>query len=178
MLKSCRQCGKQFDAKEAFHQFCTPGCKEQSQRSPGQRSAVQSSGRPPAPASVPAECMFTSFYENGHLRRAIYLEAAQKMADLCMREYLTTSQLRQLFFMLKSVEQRLKGEPELDFGIVQEAVWKFARQVEYQVKRGVMKSPTFAAFIAKHVDVACKDVKEFRGFVEYLTSIVAYLKEK
>jgi len=122
--------------------------------------------------------VFASFYENGHLRRAIYLEAAQKMTDLCMGEGLTTSQLRQLFFMLKSVEQRLKGEPDLDFGIVQEAVWKFARQVEYQVKRGVMKSPTFAAFIAKHVDVACKDVKEFRGFVEYLTSIVAYLKEK
>ena len=95
-----------------------------------------------------------------------------------MREGLTASQLRQLFHMLKSVEQRLKSEPDLDFGIVREAVWKFARHVTYQVKRGALESPTFSALVEKHIDLACKDAKEFVGFVEYLTSIVAYLKEK
>jgi CRISPR/Cas system CSM-associated protein Csm2 small subunit len=127
---------------------------------------------------VPREWVFDSFYEGAHLCRGVYLETARSIAAGCAGEGLTVTAFRGLFFMVKSEEQRMKADPARDFGSAKEAVWRFARQVEYQVKRNVIKSAKFAAWVEKHVDVACRDVREFRGFVECLTSIVAYLKEK
>jgi len=193
MTKTCLNCGKEFEPKESWHKYCSAECREADERRPARSGVIKAtpppgSGpqrrrdpKPPPPGNrsqLPKDCIFDSFYEGDTLRREIFLEAADKVTGICMREGLTASQVRQLFFMLKSMDQRLKAEPDLDFGLVKQTLYEFARHVKYQVGRRVLKSPTFAALVDKELDVACKNPREFRGFVQYITSIVAYLKEK
>ena len=194
MRKKCKDCGKEFDANESHHNYCRD-CypKRQSAASdssgkikasgpfgvkPQNRNPERHGGGPQQKVQLPEDCVFKTFYEEGQLKRGIYLESAQKVADICGREGLTSSQLRQLFFMLKSAQQHLKAQPDIPFAQVRQALYEFARHVNYQVNRGVLKSPTFAALVQKHLDLAAKDAQEFTGFVEYITSIVAYLKQK
>ena len=49
--------------------------------------------------------------------------------------------------------------------------------IRYNVKRQVLH-PVFQEFAERHLDVSTKNKKEFLGFIEYLTSIVARLKSK
>ncbi len=176
----CARCGRSFDDKGKGFKTCFQ-CSQSSQAgSSGQPTASRGGGSHGASASVPitADCVFTTFYENGHLKRAIFIEAAQKIAEDLSRQNMTATSLRHLFHMLKSVAKRLEAERELDFGVARTAAFEFYRQVEYQRKRDVIKSDLFIEFVRKHLDVMTKDKKEFLGFVEYLTSVMAYMKQK
>jgi CRISPR/Cas system CSM-associated protein Csm2 small subunit len=170
MTKICEQCGKEFEAREHFHRKCQDCFRGGSQASRGRTA--------PAQRSVPAECTFTTFYgEDGYLKREIYLESAEKMTGILESNDMTMNQIRNLFHMLKSASNVLKADPNADFGEARQTFYEFVRQVDYQHKRKHIPD-VFVKFVKDHVDVATKSAKEFDGFVQYLTSILARIKQK
>jgi CRISPR/Cas system CSM-associated protein Csm2 small subunit len=133
----------------------------------------------PPSADVPKECIFTTFYtSSGYLRREIFIEAAEKMSRLLTNERMTQSSFRSLFNMLKTVEQRIKKErEEIHDDEVRQTYYKFVEQCDYQVNRRII-THLFAKFARYHLDTVTKNKREFSGFVEYLTAIMARMKTK
>lgn len=177
---TCAQCGKQFNDKGRNFTTCFE-CSQSRQAGSSSHPTGSRRGGPRehnAPVPLLPDCIFTTFYEDDHPKRAIFIEAAQKIADGLSRQNMTATSLRHLFNMLKSVANRLEAERDLDFGIARTAAFEFYRQVEYQRKRDVIKSDLFIEFVRKHLDVMTKNKQEFLGFVEYLTSVMAYMKQK
>ena len=170
MIKTCEVCGEEFEARKASHrkcQICFRG---------GTQSERAKTG--PPPQTVPTECTFTTFYnEDGNLKREIFLESAERMTEIVESSRMTVSQIRNLFHMLKSASNVLKADPKADFGATRQTFYEFVRQVEYQHNRGHIPE-VFVKFVRDHVDVATKEPREFNGFVEYLTSILARIKQK
>jgi translation initiation factor 2B subunit (eIF-2B alpha/beta/delta family) len=162
----CQKCGKPL--KDPKYKLCYEcNQKARSEQAEGGKSLA-----------LPASCVFQSFYDDrGHLRRQIFIEAARELSDLFMKANISQTSIRNLFNLLKDMANRLQADRNLDFGIAQETFYRFVRQVEYNVKRQVL-NPIFQEFAERHLNVSTKDRKEFMGFVEYLTSIVARLKSK
>ena len=133
--------------------------------------------------TLPEECVFQTFYDsNKNLKRAVFIEAPEKAAQIFMNANISQTSIRNLFNLLKDIEKRIKADKKLDFGVAQEVFYRFHRQVVYNVgrkgDRGPLLHPIFKEFVDKHLDVATKSREEFLGFVEYLTGIVARLKTK
>lgn len=130
---------------------------------------------------LPPECVFKTFYDDkGFLKREIFIESAEKASKVFMDAGISQTSLRNLFHLVKSMDNRQRSEKNLDFGIVRETYLKFHRQVVYNANRkgdkGPLLHPVFKEFADKHLDVVTKDGREYSGFVEYLTSILARLK--
>jgi RecJ-like exonuclease len=162
----CQKCGK--PVKDPKYKLCFE-CNQKARSGQGETEKAM---------AFPPNCVFQSFYDDhGHLRREIFIEASRELSELFMRANISQTSIRNLFNMLKDMANRLQADRNLDFGIAQETLYRFIRQVEYNVKRQVL-NPIFQEFAERHLAVSTKDRKEFLGFVEYLTSIVARLKSK
>jgi hypothetical protein len=162
----CQNCGK--PVKDVKFKLCFE-CNQKAKSGQGETGKAM---------ALPQNCVFQSFYDDhGHLRREIFIEAARDLSELFMRANISQTSIRNLFNMLKDMANRLQADRNLDFGIAKETFYRFIRQVEYNVKRQVL-NPIFQEFAERHLEVSTKDRKEFLGFVEYLTSIVARLKSK
>jgi len=132
---------------------------------------------------LPSSCVFDSFYVNGFQRREIFVEAADIMADLLAHTNATRTSIRRLFNLLKATEQEITFSEEYPVQKAAERFYKFYRLVTYNNNRKISgKEPLlpdiFKLWVDKHLDVATKNCEEFLGFFEYLTSIMARLKEK
>lgn len=173
-MGKCKNCGKETFGN---YEYCM-NCKPKS-NNPGSSGVYSTAGQ--RSSALPAECVFKdSFYEpDGFLKRAIFIEAAEKMAQELQRQDppMTQTSLRQLFNMVKSIDMRLKADRKLPLGFIRESFFKFVVQTEYQTKRKVV-CDLFRDFVIAHEDLATKDQKEFRGFAEYLTAILARMKMK
>jgi hypothetical protein len=166
----CPNCGKR--KKPEF-----PICYDCSQQQRG--SSGSSRGGFSREEGLPQECVFDTFYtKEGFLRPEIFLAAAEKAASVFENGGMSQTTIRSLFYMLKAMEQRLKVEKNIPQGEVNEVFLKFIRQVEYQTKRQVIATKSFKEWVDTHTKVVLGSAKEFMGFVEYLTSIVARIKVK
>lgn len=157
-----------------------PGSRD---REPGRDSRRGPGGGPgrrsyPPNRGIPDKCIFKdSFYSpDGYLKSEVNIEAAAEMARVLEQEDMTQTSIRALFNFVKSIEQRLKSQRELGQGFIRENFSKFVTQVEYQLKRGVIKQG-FKSFVDAHLNLALKSEKEFEGFIAYLTAIVARMKQ-
>ncbi|OGP89562.1 MAG: hypothetical protein A2157_16885 [Deltaproteobacteria bacterium RBG_16_47_11] len=133
--------------------------------------------------NLPRECVFETFYDDqNHLKREIFIEAAEKASGIFMGANISQTSIRNLFHLLKDMANRLQADRRLDFGIARETFYKFHRQVVYNANRkgdrGPLLHPVFKEFVEKHLDTATTGREQYLGFVEYLTSIVARLKSK
>lgn len=173
-MGKCKNCGKET---LGGYEYCLQ-CARAS-RKPRQSSDRAHQTRRDYGPSVPAECIFGGgFYGNdGYLRKEIFMDAAEKMARILQSKRMTQASIRHLFNMVKAVEIRLKADRNLPMGFVRENFFKFVRQTDYQVGRGIIPG-IFRELVDAHKDIVVKDKEEFKGFVEYLTSIVARMKQK
>lgn len=167
----CQSCGKPL--KDPKYKFCYDCDQKMKREGTGDLQTV----------SLPKDCVFESFYDSGnHLKRAIFIEAAEKASEIFMNANSSQTSVRNLFHLLKDMANRLQAEKKLDFGVAKEVFYKFHRQVVYNVNRkgdrGSLLHPVFKEFVENHIDVATKSREEYLGFIEYLTSIVARLKSK
>ncbi|MDP8238813.1 MAG: type III-A CRISPR-associated protein Csm2 [Candidatus Hatepunaea meridiana] len=131
--------------------------------------------------TIPDKCTMENFYlpESGCLRPEIFLKEAETLADIFMnaKPSMSQSSIRSMFGMLKSTERRIKHEKEFHIDCVREVYYRFIRHCEYQNKRNIIPD-MFLDFANKHREIATRDKDQFRGFVEYLTSIMARMKTK
>jgi CRISPR/Cas system CSM-associated protein Csm2 small subunit len=181
-MGTCKECGKNaFEGYEYCPQ-CYQAMKGSRGGGGGQRGGQSRGGgyrqddRPHR--DPPGKQYFqTSFYDqDGYLRREVNIEAAEEAVRV-FRD-MTQSSIRQLFQMLKSVEARLDTmEPGKRAGFIREQYGKFVSQVEYQSGRKVIPF-AFKDFARAYYDIASSSEKEFRGFVQFLTAILARMKTK
>ncbi|RKX19780.1 MAG: hypothetical protein DRP26_02850 [Candidatus Zixiibacteriota bacterium] len=181
-MGKCKICGKQ--TLEGYD-LC-PQCGSESQKSkkenPGKyysqprRKYYDKSYKEP---QIPDSCVFKDgFYnEDGYIKREVFIESAEQMSDILQRKRMTQASIRHLFNMIKSIEMRLKADRDLPLGFIRENFYKFVTHTEYQVKRGIIPE-VFREFVDSHKDIAVRSIDEFKGFVQYLTSIVARMKQK
>lgn len=173
-MGKCKVCGKTTMGNYEFCMNCKP--KSANPPSSGGYSTGYKGG---SSRGVPPECIFKdSFYEaDGYLKKEIFMDAAEKMATIFQAESMTQTSIRHLFNMLKAIEMRMKTNRDLPLGFIRENFYKFVTHTEYQTKRAVIKD-VFRDFVESHSDIAVKNKNEFRGFVQYLTAIVARMKQK
>ena len=173
-MGTCKSCGKQTFGN---YEYCM-NCKPQGQKS-SQGGGYRSRDDHRETSELPAECIFTdSFYESdGYIKGEVYTDAAEKMARLFQREYMTQTSLRHLFNAVNAIKMKLKSDRSTPQGYIRENFLKIIAHTEYQAKRGVVKE-VFRKFMDTHKELAIKDRKEFLGFADYFMSIVARMKQK
>lgn len=118
-----------------------------------------------------------SFYENGFLRKEIFLDSAAEMARLFEENKMSQGSFRSLFNLLNFVDKKISADPKLPLPYVREQLYRFVTLCEYQHKRRVIQLE-FLMFVKAHLSVAEKSKEEFHGFVEYLKSIMARMRAK
>ncbi len=120
------------------------------------------------------------FDEKGHLKREIFIEDAKRLAEKFANDGLKHTALRHFFQKLRDIEFKLKRQKCFDsikddiYGLVPLAYYQYNRIVNN--RRVIPES--FKNFIEENVNLAVKSEENFRGFVEYLKSILAYSKER
>lgn len=130
----------------------------------------------PGTATVPKDCVFTSFYgENGFLRPDLYFGPPQVLAECFSKTGQTPTQLRKLYQSFLTVAGQLRN-PSVPFDAVCAQFGQFyTRGVVYQAKRGSVK-PSVKALFDVHLHLVLKSRQEMVGFLEYLTSILCYFE--
>ncbi len=154
----CPICKKKYYDPNRFTECYDCSKKKRGDRSRG--GQFQSGG-------LPRECVFNSFLNDAGLpRREIYIEAADTAANIFgnAKVKLTQGQIRQAFQMLKSMEQRVKAERNINPEIVFNSYYQFARQIEYQLKRNLIHEE-FAEFVRNQTDTDTISFDEFKVFV-------------
>lgn len=171
MIKTCKICKKPFDAKKDYYETCFNCSKKE--RSQTRENASSN--------TLPDECFFETFYDGTTFKRAIFIEAAQKAALQFEANKMTQTSIRRLFNMLKAAQQEADAadNEETKTSIAKTRYFEFYRLAEYQSRRQSANLPEiFRQFAERHIDIAAGSYKEYCGFVEYLTSIMAYMKQK
>lgn len=121
--------------------------------------------------------VFDTFYDGEFLKKDVFLGKAEEAANFFRQRGVTQTSFRNIFYMLKDAQKRLK-KGKMEFGEAKVKFYEVVRLVDYQVNREVIKTGAFADLFKKHLELATKNEREFIGFVEYLTSILARLKQK
>lgn len=169
MRKKCQTCGNDFEAKEAYHKYC-------SRCIPSARSA----GSGPAATAKPVQSniqdlLIKEYYDQeGNLKKEIFIGTPQKLADIFVSDRLGTKQLRDFHGVISKARKKaaLKG-----IAAVRAALYKCQADTEYQLKRGVVPS-SFVQFMKHHLALAEKDEKSLEAFFQHYDSIVCYFPNK
>lgn len=171
MIKTCKVCKKSFVAKKDYYETCF-NCNKKERSQPRDSTAS---------GALSDECFFETFYNGNTLKREIFIEAAKEAAHQFEANKMTQTSIRRLFNMLKAAQQEADTAPteESKMSIAKTRYFEFYRLVEYQARRQSANLPEiFRQFAERHIDIAAGSYKEYCGFVEYLTSIMAYMKQK
>lgn len=173
-MGKCIKCGRDTLPGQEYCMNCKPRTKNLDARRQYYREEG-TQGR----HWIPNDCMFQdSFYdEDGYLKRSVFLESAEKMSYILQKQRMTQASIRSLFGYINSIKTKLKADRNIPLGYIRENFLKFVTHTEYQVNRGVIPE-VFKEFVDRHKDLAIKSKKEFLGFADYLTSIVARMKQK
>jgi len=181
-MAKCKVCGKETLPGKDYCMMCAQDYVKKRQDNPhkgGQNYSKKSYGKPRDKPTIPESCIFKDgFYnDDGFLKREIFIESAEYMTKLLKKESMTQTKIRHLFNFLKAIDLRLKTRKNTPLGYVRENFYRFWRDTEYLVNRNVIPR-TFLNFVKLHGEIAVKNIREFQGFVEYLTSIVARMRQK
>jgi CRISPR/Cas system CSM-associated protein Csm2 small subunit len=114
-----------------------------------------------------------SYYQNGAIRREVYLQWARDIARSFGYEDKRTS-IRRLYEHVLITRLRLRGSPERAPEILQEQLGALERYAHYQKSRGVI-SGQVEAFVVRNCNLVGNDPQAFRGFYELFQSVMAYL---
>jgi CRISPR type III-A-associated protein Csm2 len=118
-----------------------------------------------------------SFYENGHLKEAVFKDVPEKLAKLFQKGNLGMNKLRAFFSMVRTAYEMYAMSHNKDFNSIKPQLWKIVVVVEDRTRRNVTP-PSFLEFIKDGIKIAENDNtgKELQGFVELFRSVLAYSK--
>jgi len=155
MRKICADCGKEFEAREAYHRLC-PDCWGKQRRGP----------------RFPGDYLKGGYFdEEGQVKPAVVDTWAEEVAKVLGRSGITSHQLRRFFNQLRAAEAKLDTQ---SFSAVRSDILSLKRDAAYAVGRGVVKD-NFKQFIDRNVELAVQDEASFRkGFIEHFQSVLAY----
>jgi CRISPR-associated protein Csm2 len=97
------------------------------------------------------------------------------MVEIFARTSLSNTALRRFYNKLKGLDTKHKFNRE--YKSLLPELYAFERDAAYAAARQVVPG-VFIGFAVKNVDLATRDEKGFKGFVEHFQSIVAFAKGK
>lgn len=155
MRKTCTECGREFEAREAQHRLC-PDCWGRHRYGP----------------QFPEDYLQGGYFdEEGQVKPAVVDAWAERVAKVLGSSGITSHQLRRFFNQLRAVEAKLETK---SFNSVKGDIYSLKRDAAYAVGRGVIKE-NFKEFIDRNVELAVQDEASFRkGFIEHFQSVLAY----
>ncbi len=159
MRKRCKECGKEFEAKDLKHDTC----HECFQKRKSKKDNVDN-------------YLLQNYYDKeGNLIKDVFIGIPEDLAKLFSNSDLSSKQLREFFFKIKKARNTafLKGMEK-----ARPLLWECFRDIEYQHRREIIPY-NFHKFMKHHLSLAEKDQNSLEGFCEHLESILAYFtKEK
>ncbi len=179
MLKTCKQCGKEFDAREPYHQYCFD-CHIK--RRKGGSSKHKKSKKPKTGTDFKFD---RDYLKDGYfqdqpskdgepiLRPEILVDWPIEIAKLLGNRGMKINQLRRFFNKTRGIEAQLTHMQERDFAAVKPTIRSMERDVAYQVGREVVPEE-FKQFIDRNVELAVKDEAHFKAFLNHFESVLSY----
>lgn len=110
--------------------------------------------------------------DDGYLRQEVIIEWPKAIVGV-FRDSLSSTALRRFYNKLKGLHTRHQFNP--NFKQLLPDLYAFERDAAYAAARQVVPG-VFIGFAVKNVDLAIRDEKGFKGFVEHFQSIVAFAK--
>lgn len=159
MRKKCEKCGEEFEARETYHKYC--------RRCMGQPAAKV--------VRDVSEFLLTSYHDaKGNLLKEVYIDQPKTLSEIFANDRLAIKQLRDFHQRIQKARNKalLKG-----IEAARHLLYECRREVEYQLKRGVIPS-SFAQFMKHHLQIAEKNDKSLEGFFQHIDSIVCYFPIK
>jgi len=141
---------------------------------PEAEPTAHASEGPPTSSSLPPECIFQSFYDQGNQPEPrLFYGAPEKSASIFRRAGLKASQFRQLYQGFLAFAGPLR-DGRIDFGDARTRFGAFyVERVVRQAQRGVLP-PVVKTLIDNHRELALRDKREMLGLFRYLTNIYCY----
>ncbi len=166
----CPQCG---GPKKPGFRLCRD-CTARSRSS----SSPRGPSRPAAPAPLPDELIFTSFYDDKHrLKEDLFYEKPQRLADLFRQAGLTPHALRLLYQGFQAFAVPLR-DSRIDFDAAAERFGIFyVERVVRQMERGHLPA-VVKEFFDRHLSLARSSREEMLGLFRYLTNVLCYFGDK
>ncbi|MEW5920388.1 MAG: type III-A CRISPR-associated protein Csm2 [Bacillota bacterium] len=125
---------------------------------------------------LPPGYLDAGYYDsNGYLRREVIIEWPKAIVEVFARESFSSTALRRFYNKLKGLDT--KHQFNRNFKLLLPDLYAFERDAAYAAARLVVPG-VFIGFAVKNVDLATRDEKGFKGFVEHFQSIVAFAKGK
>ena len=185
MRKICENCGKEFEAREAFHRLCfechrgSQGKKGRPQKGSPQKQKSQPQAFKP---DTQTDFKFTGDYLNkgyfytldgkSYLYDEVIDSLAMEVAKVLGNQEMKTHQLRRVFNKARGIQTKL--ERDKNFEAVKTDILSLKRDTAYQVGRGVVPEE-FQQFIDRNVELSVKKEKNFsKGFMQHFESVLAY----
>lgn len=174
--RKCPECGRPKDPDRRLCRECYNKSKSGSTARPG--GGAPRGGGTPAPAALPSDLVFESFYdENGTLKLAIFYEAAEKAAKAFRKADLKSSSFRRLYQSFLGFAGPLRDR-RMDFPSALERFATFwVEGVVRQEQRGFLPS-IVKDFVDKHRAAIERDQREMLAFFRYLTNVYCYFGDK
>jgi hypothetical protein len=113
--------------------------------------------------------------ENGNLLREIIVEHAREVANQLSNDGMNSAALRRYYSRLIGIKNKLISTK--DFEKVRPKIYELIPRVTYDHSRKIVPY-SFRLFIEKNLELACKNDKDFLGFVLHCQSLVCFFKEK
>lgn len=176
MQKTCKVCGKEFDAQQPHYQLC-PKCHRE-QPTSHQAGQQAQSGR--ASTSLPKDYLQQGYFDaEGHIFSELVCKVPEEIAKSLGIGGVTSTQLRRFYNKSKAAEQRLNAG-ETFRGVVptllelkQHAANSVGR-AQGDEQRGL---EFLKQFLDSNVDLAVQSEKAFRkGFLLHFQGVLAYFK--
>lgn len=200
-MKKCANCGKNYSVtpkeqrelggKQQLMLMYCPACRPAATANlsagktvpNGQRQSpkpsYQSRLTPPssssATESAPNDYLKDGYFDEYGLRRWVFAEGARKVANQLTAANMKSTSLRRFYNRLKAIDEFFQRQK--DFGVVRPKLYAFQIMAEDAQAREVVPSE-FVQFVRQNVVLAVKDEKQFKGFLEYLQSVVAYARNE
>lgn len=199
VVKSCAKCTRKFiltvESRERARQgakhllyFC-PSCEkvhtpaelamaENSNQAPAATGAVVSSSPVASQqampvAAFPANYLSTGYYDAHGLSAWVFTEGARLAADVLSRNSPTS--LRKKYDQLASAKRHLALHN--DFAQVRPQLYRLRALTARDVNRQVV-TKEFQEFMDRNLELAERDERNFRGFLEHFQSILAYARNR
>lgn len=131
------------------------------------------------PQGLPQELKLDHFYtESGSLCPDVYLETAEKIAQIFVREGLKVSSIRRFFEAVRAAHEQYTQDPDPDqkFDRAMVSVYRLRPLARYSEERDVTKR-CFTDFMEHYIQLTAKDGRNLKGFKELFMSVVGYLKK-
>ncbi|RJP30175.1 MAG: type III-A CRISPR-associated protein Csm2 [Candidatus Omnitrophota bacterium] len=193
MKKVCTQCGKPFHAFKPEFEIC-PDCNRKNKNTDKggaskvseQYSSHSSRGREShnnprrdsrEQQGLPKPLKLDQFFSSsGAVRREIYMETAEGIAQIFNQEQLTTASVRRFFESVRAAYERFTDDPNKNYEKAMESIYRLLPIAEKSEERDITKR-CFTEFMKHYIDLTSKDKKNLKGFKELFMSVVGYMKK-